>query len=324
MYYHRQRIMRRGMQTTIYGGRLLAALFALLVMMTGCGTSRTAREEGSIMVYYLNKEQTSVVTAPYIPDAALLQADRAQELIDELLVRMTQPEDTTSQMAPITENMVSSWSLENGILSLDMAADYRKMDTTREILVRAALVNTLCNVRGVDGVAITVLGEPLKDGAGNPLGAQSGEDYIFSSDSELRAYEQARLHLYFADESGTRLVSTYRTVVYNSNIAQEHLVTEEVLKGPNTDVVYPTINADTNILSVTTRDEICYVNLDHSFLTDPYDVTSQVAIYSLVNSLTELPSVSAVQISIEGDTQESFMDTSLSNVFTRDLSLVEN
>lgn len=156
------------------------------------------------------------------------------------------------------------------------------------------------------------------------MGAQSGDDFIFSSDSELRSYEQVQLHLYFANERGTGLVSTYRTVVYNSNIAPERLVTEEVIKGPNTDVVYPTINPQTRILSVTTRDEICYVNLDRSFLSDPYDVTSRVAIYSLVNSLTELTSVSAVQIRIEGESKESLMDTSLQDAFQRDLSLVGN
>lgn len=303
---------------------VLVVLLALSWCLAGCGTSRTAREEGSVQIYYLNKERTSLTAASYIPDARLLREENAGDLVQELLVQLTMPQDAAEQIAPISDTVVTGWNLSEDLLTLDMSADYRRQGRTGEILTRAALVNTLCGVHGVDRVALTIEGEPLRDGDGNPVGSQSGDDFIFSSTSELRSYEQVRLHLYFADESGTGLVSTYRTVVYNSNIAMERLVVEEVLKGPNTDVVYPTVNKETKILSVTTRDGTCYVNLDRNFLSDPYDVTSRVAIYSLVNSLTELESVSSVQISIEGSTQENLMDTSLGNVFTQDLSLVVN
>lgn len=313
--------------TTAYCKWMTALLLAVTILacgLAGCGASQTAREEGSVSVYYLSKDRTTITASTYLPDAGLLREDHAGELIAELLVRLETPENASEQTAPIDENSVISWDLADGLLTLDMSSAYRKQDQTTEILARGAIVSTMCGIHGVDLVAFTVEGEPLRDADGDVIGGQSGEDFIFSSDSELRSYEQVRLHLYFADESGTGLVSTYRTVVYNSNIALERLVAEEVLKGPNTDVVYPTINPYTEILSVTTRDETCYVNLDRNFLTDPYDVTSRVAIYSLVNSLTELPSVTSVQISIEGDTQESLMDTSLRNEFERDLSLVTN
>lgn len=319
--------MTRHRMITAYIFRMACVLFMLmaaLLCIGGCSSSRTAREEGSIPVYYLNKERTSITAAAYIPDAAMLDAEHAQELVQDLLVQMTTPMDAAEQIAAISDSSVSSWELEDNTLTLNMSADYRRLDRTREILVRAALVNTMCEVRGVENVALTIEGEPLTDADGDLIGSQSGEDFIFSSDSELRTYERVQLHLYYANESGTGLVSTYRTVVYNSNIALERLVVEEVIKGPNTDVVYPTLNEETRILSVTTRDGTCYVNLDRNLLSDPYDVTSRVAIYSLVNSLTELSSVSSVQISVDGSTQENFMDTSLSNVFTQDLSLVEN
>lgn len=293
-------------------------------LLTACGTSRTAREEGSVSVYYLNKDRTSITAASYIPDAQLLNAEHAEDLVQDLLVQMTMPQDAGEQIAAIGEGTVSRWELSEDLLTLDMASDYRRVSGTNEIMIRAALVNTLCGVNGVAHVALTVDGEPLRDADGQVIAAQSAEDFIFSSDHELRSYERVQLHLYYADESGTQLVSTYRTVVYNSNIALERLVVEEMLKGPNTDVVYPTIDPQTGILSVTTRDGICYVNLDQNFLTDPYDVTSKVAIYSLVNALTELDSVSAVQISVDGSSQVNMMDTSLANAFARDLSLVTN
>lgn len=317
--------MKETTRTTAYGRiRAVAGLVMLAasMLLTACGSSRQAATGESLRVYYLNKDQTTIVSESYLPDADLLREDRAGDLVAELLERLSAPEDGANHTAAIREDMVDGWDIADGVLTLSMTSDYGRMSGTKEILVRAALVNTLCDVRGVNGVSIMVDGAAIKDADGNEIGGQTAEDYIFSSDNELRAYEKVRLHLYFADARGTRLIDTYRTVVYNSNVAQERLVVEEVLKGPNTDVVYPTIDGNTQILSVTTRDGICYVNLDRNFLTDPYDVTSQVAVYSLVNALTELSTVDAVQISVEGSTSESFMDISLQDVFRRDLSMV--
>ena len=69
---------------------------------------------------------------------------------------------------------------------------------------------------------------------------------------------------------------------------------------------------------------MCYVNFDQAFLTEPYDVTSQVAVYSLVNSLTELSSVQTVQITIDGKADRNFMEISLSSAFERNLSMVRD
>ena len=91
--------------------------------------------------------------------------------------------------------------------------------------------------------------------------------------------EKVRLILYFTDESGTKLVEANRSVVYNTNISMEKLVVEQLIKGPNNEEIYPTINPETKVNSVTVKDGICYVNLNESFLTQMTNVTSEVTIY---------------------------------------------
>lgn len=73
------------------------------------------------------------------------------------------------------------------------------------------------------------------------------------------------------------------------------------MKGPNADGVYPTLNPDTKINSVIVRDGVCYVDFDESFLIQKNNVTPEVTIYSIVNSLVELNNVDTVQISVNGD-----------------------
>ena len=72
------------------------------------------------------------------------------------------------------------------------------------------------------------------------------------------------------------------------------------------------------------QDGICYVNLGSNFLTQIFNVTSDVTIYSITNSLVELSNVNKVQISIDGNTNINYKENiSLSTVFERNLEIVE-
>ena len=117
-------------------------------------------------------------------------------------------------------------------------------------------------------------------------------------------------------------------MVYNSNtnVSMERLVVEQLIGGPSEQVkdkVFPTINPDTKIISVTVRDGTCYVNLSESFLTQIYSVTSEVTIYSIVNSLVELSNINRVQIAVNGDSNVMFREnTSLAVTYGRNLDIV--
>lgn len=302
----------------------LWAVFLTLVLLSGMtGCAREEKEDSGLLLYYLNEDLSSLNTLSYLMEDGKSKADLSpQEMADDMLEQLATPSGDVRSIAPIQNFTVTGTTLQNGTLTVFLSSDYEELETVREILTRAALVNTLCQIDGVDSVSFLCGDHPLTNEDGSVVTAMNSDMFIFNSGKEIMNYEKVRLHLYFANEDGDQLVDTYRNVVYNSNISMERLVVEQVLKGPNSDVVFPTLNPASKVLSVTTRDGVCYVNLDQAFLTEPYGVTSQVAIYSLVNSLTELSSVSAVQITIEGKTGKSFMDSSLSSAFERNLSAV--
>lgn len=302
---------------------LWAVLLTLVLLsgMTGC--AREEKEDSGMLLYYLNEDLSSLNTLSYLMEDGKSKADLSpQEMADDMLEQLATPSGDVRSIAPIQNFTVTGTTLQNETLTVFLSSDYEELETVREILTRAALVNTLCQIDGVDSVSFLCGDHPLTNEDGSVVTAMNSDMFIFNSGKEIMNYEKVRLHLYFANEDGDQLVDTYRNVVYNSNISMERLVVEQVLKGPNSDVVFPTLNPASKVLSVTTRDGVCYVNLDQAFLTEPYGVTSQVAIYSLVNSLTELSSVSAVQITIEGKTGKAFMDSSLSSAFERNLSVV--
>lgn len=302
----------------------LWAVFLTLVLLSGMtGCAREEKEDSGLLLYYLNEDLSSLNTLSYLMEDGKSKADLSpQEMADDMLEQLATPSGDVRSIAPIQNFTVTGTTLQNRTLTVFLSSDYEELETVREILTRAALVNTLCQIDGVDSVSFLCGDHPLTNEDGSVVTAMNSDMFIFNSGKEIMNYEKVRLHLYFANEDGDQLVDTYRNVVYNSNISMERLVVEQVLKGPNSDVVFPTLNPAAKVLSVTTRDGVCYVNLDQAFLTEPYGVMSQVAIYSLVNSLTELSSVSAVQITIEGKTGKAFMDSSLSSAFERNLSAV--
>ena len=63
-----------------------------------------------------------------------------------------------------------------------------------------------------------------------------------------------------------------------------------------------------NLLSVTTKDGICYVNFDSTFLISAYDVLPEITIYSIVDSLVEGAGVRQVQITINGESNAKYME----------------
>ncbi len=177
---------------------------------------------------------------------------------------------------------------------------------------------------GVERVAFTVKGEQLTDGTGAAVGIMTADSFIENAGNEINAYEKVNLRLYFANETGDRLVEeNRRNVVYNSNISLEKLVVEKLVEGPAAEGAYPTINPMTKIISVTVQDGTCYVNLNNDFLSQPYNVASDVTIYSITNSLVELPNVNRVQISINGETNLSYRENmSLNTVYERNLDIL--
>ena len=74
------------------------------------------------------------------------------------------------------------------------------------------------------------------------------------------------------------------------------------------------------MISISVKDNICYVYFDSSFLTDALSIDGNLIVYSIVNSLTELPDIQRVQIMVDGDSNIVFRDISLSNPLERNLN----
>ena len=77
-------------------------------------------------------------------------------------------------------------------------------------------------------------------------------------------------------------------------------------------------------MNVSVLEGVCYVSLDENFLTQNYNIEEPVVIYSIVNSLSEIPTINKVQISVNGDTSSVYREKMrLDELYERNLDYVD-
>lgn len=283
---------------------LLAGCLCLSVMLASCG-KRTDVGKEDPFIYCLNEDRTGLTKISYdFPEGNAEEAARA------VLEELKEPAEEIEYTAPIPKEVkVQGCRLRGSILDVDFNSAYLEMGALEEKLVRAAIVQSLVLIDGINAVSFTVDGEMLKDSTGFPVGLMNEDDFVENTGSSPTAYQTDTLTLYFADKEGDSLVPREVDVRYSSNVSREKLIVEKLMQGPSGSGAYPTINPDANLLSVTIKDGICYVNFDSTFLTGAYDVLPEVTVYSIVNSLIEGTEAQQVQITINGETDAKYMET---------------
>ncbi len=284
-------------------------LLLLILILGGCSSSRG--EQKSYQIYYLDRNETHIVPVEFVSEA--FGAD-TETKVNELLFQLASPTDQVDYQPVISGFKVLGFQLLEEQITLNLSVEYRELEPIQEVLTRAAIVKTLTQLEQITYVTIQVNGENLLDNGGETVGIMTADTFIDNTGEEMKNYEETEVTLYFANSAGDGLIKVNRTLMYNTNISKEKLVVDQLIKGPLQQSnlvsggIFPVLNPQTRILSVNVKDGICYVNLDSSFLATPYNVSTDVIIYSLVNSLTELPGVLKVQLAVEGETKIRYQE----------------
>jgi germination protein M len=209
------------------------------------------------------------------------------------------------------------------LLSLRYSSDYSTLPSITEVLRRAALVKTLCQLDKITAVEFFIGTQPLMTSAGKPVGMLTAEDFIDSTGENTEFYQEAKVSVYFANEAGDALLPSYLKITFDGTVTTERLILQALLKGPVQEDMRPVIPKGTVLNKVSIRDGICYVDFNEKFLETRSGITPEVAVYSVVNSLTELSNVYKVQFLINGATRKNYGNLNFSNTFERNLEIVE-
>lgn len=298
---------------------LLSVCFVLLVVGTiSCGNHQ--EETSDYYIYYINKEKTKTVALGYEP-----QQTDSKKMIQEFLNVLFQDAKHPHCRRPAPKGVnLESWKLGDDQLYLYFNSTYEEMGNIEEVLCRAAIVRTLIQVEGIECISFYIGDAPLVDQEGTPVGVMTAESFIENPGEQINSIQTANITLYFSNQAGNGLVEEEQEVHYSSNISLEKLVMEQLLKGPQGKEGRAAIPDGTKLIGVSVLDGVCFVNFSEGFLNQNYEIAEPVVIYSIVNSLAELPNVNKVQISINGDSNQVYREKmELSAMYERNLDYMD-
>lgn len=279
--------------------RILSMLLIFVLLFTLGGCNNENRKEGEYQIYYLNMDKTKLVSESYDSTGT-----EGEELLMELLEQLKMAPNNSKLRQTIPSNVeINGISISGSYLFIDFNEKYKEMSPTEEVLVRAGIVRTLMQTNVCSVVAFTVNSEPLLSHDGTLVGTMSADSFVENPGKQINSSVETTLTLYFASADGTALVKETRNVHYSSNISMEKLIMEQLIEGPKSSSRLGTIPAGTTLISVSQVDGVCYVNLSESFRTQSATFPEEITLYSIVNSLSELPGVTKVQLAINGSTE---------------------
>ena len=279
-------------------------------------------KDNEVYVYYVNKENTKLLSKVL----ELTDITEVNQSIDEILKVILKDDNKNGFRTAIPSNFIyKNYKLADGNLTLyfDLTDD----DWTIEeaLFAKAALVKSFLQIDGIDNISIST--NDLVSKETDPIYIETfDEDSFVYLDSDDNGFIQSgNVTIYFADEAGENLIEYHKKVDITNNVSLEQIVIESLIKGPLREGYKATIPKDVIINKVSVKDGVCYLDLSQEFNGSLDDIRSDLTIYSVVNSLVELPTINKVQFFINGEKQDFYRETiEFSGLFERNLEIIDS
>lgn len=275
-------------------GRLALAALALALAL-GCAPAR--EEDRGLVLWFPVDPELNMVSAAL--DACSYQGEEhtIPALMSALLAGPPEEELELTSLIP-AGTRVLSWSLEEGVASVELSAAYAGLVGVDLTLADCCITLTLAQLPGVEGVRVTVNG-----------GGQSyrdrrvlyPEDVLFSGAEE--APVEVTAALYFRRAGSRTLGYELRVFRLTEEEAPAKAVLEALISGPEDEGLSALLPPELAVRTVWVDDGVCYADLSAALLAAPPDSAEEqeLVISSLVETLCSLDKVEQVRLLVEGE-----------------------
>lgn len=140
---------------------------------------------------------------------------------------------------------------------------------------------------------------------------------------ETKTQTNMDLTLYFPDSNAEKVLPTVRNVpVYNDETARAAM--HALISGPITAELHRSIPVETILLSIDILNGICTVNLSKEFVDNHWGGSAGegLTLASIVNTLTEFPTIQKVMILVEGKAGATLGNILLDHALERMTSMI--
>ncbi len=302
-------------------------LSVLIVFISaGCSNQQAVYEtetelpEGCIYLYYVDGDNFELLTEPYTLMPNVSCAENAAYILKYMLTEM--PGDRTNLMSSAMTMLQSSYDLEEKQVLVTVNVANELNDQYIEVLTKKAITLTLCQLDDVDSVQFKIYDSSTMP---DETSYEVYDEYSFVNEEGGSFLQKDVITIYFANDRGDMLLEYDKAVEVTNDISLEQLVIESLITGPLREGYGQTIPDGTTLKKISIKDGVCYVDLSGEFNGTLDTCMDVVTIYSIVNSLCELPTINKVQFLIDGEKQEFYRETiPLDGMFEFQDELVED
>ncbi len=185
----------------------------------------------------------------------------------------------------------------------------KKFVIKKQFILAFAVILLLFLLSGCGGVKDTLssikerfAGDSTQEPTIETSGKTESESSLENIPIDERVQETMDVVLYFSDLSGQNLVASQRTIPKETGIARRTI--QELIKGPGpSSELLPTIPQGTSLLDINVRpDGLCIVDFSEELVKNHRggSTAENLTVYSIVNTLTQFPTVDRVQLLVEG------------------------
>ena len=296
---------------------LLFFSFVFMVSFSACGNEYA---KGEVSVYSFSSDRDDIVEK-----RIRLKEESSINSIQEI-TKILDPEDKSEADTDLLTDgfAILEAYYEDSNAVINMSSDFYSLPKQQAFLALAGMTCTYTSVDGISGVSFLVEDEPLRNDKGEEYGIKTKEDYILYDELINGDENKIEISLYFADSMGNSLLESKRNMIIENGESKEKMILEQLILGPDGEDCYPTINPDARVNSVSVENGVCSIDLSEEFMSQIYNISADVAIYSVVNTLTKLNNINRVIISVDGKRDVSFESKySFSEPFEFNTSLVQ-
>ena len=292
--------------------RFACLLLAALMLLCACREDAPQEESTGFLFYYPAKDVSYGESGAFCSQDAGFDAAAVEP--EELLTRYFSSVPPENALPPLP----SAWSFRS--VSLRSA--------TANVIIYGTPVSALERSMSATCIAMTLLQlDPVQrvsitaPGSAEPL--LLSENDVFLTDTGMLPQEEM-LTLYFPDDRRRYLVRETLSVEAMDVTDKPAYIMQQLLSARERGQLTSCIPQGTQLLDISVENGVCTVNLSSEFQTgmERSFAAERMAVYSIVNSLTELPEITTVDLWVSGAPLEKLERMELSSGIARDESLL--
>ncbi|MGE5422117.1 MAG: GerMN domain-containing protein [Ignavibacteriales bacterium] len=270
----------------------------LMVPATGCGmfgNKQTSSKPTQVKtkLYYASQGNEKLLSEQRTVNVAAGE-DKYRAILVELL-KGPKTSGLVNNIPPGTDVLVTN--KEGTDLTVELSGFKGFPGSMAEIMAVGSIVNTMIAAGDVERVKIMETGKELIGPSGNPRGFMTK----FTNPPPAKEFV-----LYFGNKQADKVVPERRLVTLPENASKKQevkAVVEELIKGPSDPDYAKTIPPEARVLGVRIDNKTAWVDFSQEMHTRHWGGAAGEAmtINSIVNTLTEIPGIQKVGITVVGE-----------------------